>query len=209
MKCSCKKDIRLAVDTFVALILVLVFAGVLIHPCGYGRCEGSNDAKLSNLMTNLQSVRAQLELYKLHHKIYPTDVAVGLTSKTNADGTINKSGAYGPYMKQFPANPYVDDLTQALKTSGVDGEGWSYDSATGTFAANTAGHEKNRPCHSRPLIRWVQLTCWAYRMCSGLRAADSDASPCGTATRCTWLLIRQYAWIANPLRVAYLLRSSR
>jgi CheY-like chemotaxis protein len=37
--------------------------------------------------------------------------------------------------------PDVDDLALAVKTSGEDGEGWSYDFATGTFAANTPGHE--------------------------------------------------------------------
>jgi len=64
-----------------------------------------------------------------------------LTSKTDADGTINKSGAYGPYVRQFPLNPYVDNPAQAAGSGGGDWEGWSYNSSTGVFAANTIGHQ--------------------------------------------------------------------
>jgi len=102
----------------------------------------ANLSKLSNLTTNLQSVRAQMELYRLHHNgSYPTNIADGLTKKTKSDGTVDAAGAYGPYMCRFPANPFVEDEAQAVKTSGADGEGWSYDPRSGVFTANSPGHE--------------------------------------------------------------------
>jgi hypothetical protein len=44
-------------------------------------------------------------------------------------------------MEQFWSNPFVDDPVETVKTSGKSGEGWSYDSVTGMFRANTTGHE--------------------------------------------------------------------
>ena len=134
------------VFTIVKILMVVVMLGVLAvcvvpHSCG---CDSGN-ARFSNLATNLQSIRTQLELYKIHHGgAYPTDITAQLTSKTDADGTINASGAYGPYMQQFPANPYVIDPAnpyvidpvQAVKTTGAPGEGWDYDPATGVFRFN-------------------------------------------------------------------------
>ena len=103
--------------------------------------EASSDAKLSNLTTNLQSIRAQLELYRLHHNgVYPPAIDAGLTSKSDSDGTINPAGAYGPYMQQFPANPFVDDPALANLADGTAGAGWTYDAASGAFAAGTAAH---------------------------------------------------------------------
>jgi len=100
--------------------------------------EASSDAKLSNLTTNLQSIRAQLELYRLHHNgMYPTDLTNQLTRKTDQDGTLNPAGAYGPYLQQFPANPFIDDPVLAVATTGAAGEGWAYVAASGSFTANS------------------------------------------------------------------------
>jgi len=133
-------------DTFrlldVFVIVVILLGGLQVYRTYYRtRYSHGSDARLSNLTTNLQSIRAQLELYRLHHNgKYPTDIRDQLTGKTDSDGTPNAAGAYGPYLKQFPANPFVRRASKAVKTSGAPGEGWSYDPATGVFLANTRGH---------------------------------------------------------------------
>ena len=136
---KCTKTTRLLVDVLLVVILIGILTRMAVPEFG-GECN-PHDLKLSNLTTNLQLIRAQLELYKKHHGAYPMNITAQMTKKIDADGTINTAGEYGPYVQQFPANPFIDDPAQAIKTSGADGEGWSYDSATGTFAANTAGHE--------------------------------------------------------------------
>lgn len=130
------------VDVLIAVVILAVLHDVAgVQKVLIPRCFTA-PSKPSMLAENLQSIRAQLELYRLHHGgAYPADINTQLTSKTDTDGTINKLGAYGPYMQKFPANPFVDDPTQAVKAGGVAGEGWSYDSVTGAFAANTVGHE--------------------------------------------------------------------
>jgi general secretion pathway protein G len=137
---SSNKVVSLLLDVLLVVALVALLTYLAVPEFG-GDCDTS-DLKLSNLTTKLQLIRAQLELYKTeHNQRYPTDIVTGLTRKTSADGIVNKSGACGPYLQQFPANPFVDDAAQAVKTSGRPGEGWSYDSTTGVFAANTPGHE--------------------------------------------------------------------
>jgi len=127
--------------TLVEILIVVIILGILAAIVVPQFTEASSDAKLSNLTTNLQSIRAQLELYRLHHNgVYPADINAALTSKSDQDGTINPAGAYGPYMQQFPANPFVDDPADAVATDGAAGSGWAYDAADGSFSANTAGH---------------------------------------------------------------------
>ncbi|MBT3199163.1 MAG: prepilin-type N-terminal cleavage/methylation domain-containing protein [Phycisphaerales bacterium] len=125
--------------TLVEILIVVIILGILAAIVVPQFTEASSDAKLSNLTTNLQAIRAQLELYRLHHNgVYPADVAVGLTTKTDSDG--NAGGIYGPYMQQFPANPFVDDAAAAVLCDGAVGSGWSYTAATGSFSAATAAH---------------------------------------------------------------------
>ena len=128
--------------TLVEILIVVIILGILAAIVVPQFTEASSDAKLSNLTTNLQSIRAQLELYRLHHNgVYPpVDVTSALTMKSDSDGTLNAAGAYGPYMQQFPANPFIDVAADAVKTDGVAGSGWSYTAATGVFIAFSTGH---------------------------------------------------------------------
>lgn len=104
--------------------------------------EAHAKAKLSNLTTNLMTIRAQLEFYTLHHDgKYPADVVEGLTKKTDAGGVVSAVGEFGPYIHVFPANPFVNDPDAAVKTSGADGDGWFYNPNTGEFRPNSPGHE--------------------------------------------------------------------
>lgn len=121
-------------------LMALIVVAVVVVPQYTCACNG--DAKGSNLTTNLQSIRAQLELYRLQHDgKYPTDITAQLTEKTDIDGKLTRSGQFGPYMQRFPANPFVHDQDEAIKTSGAPRDGWFYEAETGAFFANTYGHK--------------------------------------------------------------------
>ncbi len=126
-------------DLLILLMVILAVLGVAVYMVPQFTTSG--DAPLSNLMTNLQSIRAQLELYRLHHNgAYPADIVAGLTRKTTESGVVSRTGTFGPYFQEFPKNAFVDDPVKAAKTSGAPGEGWSYDPKTGALIANTPGH---------------------------------------------------------------------
>ncbi len=128
--------------TLVEILIVVIILGILAAIVVPQFSEATTDAKLSNLTTNLQSIRAQLELYRLHHNgaYPPTAVTDALTKKTTSAGVVDPAGVYGPYMQQFPVNPFIDIAADAIKTDGVAGSGWNYVPATGSFTANSAGH---------------------------------------------------------------------
>lgn len=127
--------------TLIEVLWVIMFLGLLAAIIAPRFADATGDAKLSNLTKNLQSVRAQLELYRLqHNNTYPSDISVQLTSKTDEDGTINPSGVFGPYMRFFPDNRFIEDPVKSDATGGAAGDGWNYTSATGVFLANSAGH---------------------------------------------------------------------
>ena len=127
--------------TLVEILIVVIILGILAAIVVPQFTEASSDAKLSNLTTNLQSIRAQLELYRLHHNgVYPPDITAGLTQKSTQDGVIDAAGAYGPYLQQFPANPFIDDAAASVATDGAAGSGWGYTAASGSFVANSTGH---------------------------------------------------------------------
>lgn len=130
-----------AAFTLVEILIVVVILGILAAIIIPQFTSAAEDSKLSNLVSNLQAIRAQLELYKMHHnETYPTNPNTQLTQKTDSDGTLNATGAYGPYLLMFPANPFVDDPAKAKLTTGGAGEGWTYTSTSGVLTANTTGH---------------------------------------------------------------------
>ena len=123
--------------TLVEILIVVVILGILAAIVVPQFTEASNDAKESALSSDLQTVRSQLELYKIQHNGgYPATLSL-LTSKTTIAGVVSATGAYGPYLQKIPNNPFTDTAT--IKTTGTAGSGteaWFYDAATGVFQAN-------------------------------------------------------------------------
>jgi hypothetical protein len=67
-------------------------------------------AKKNNLLTLLQSLRSQLELYKIQHNDKLPEMSrypawAQLTKKTRPDGTPSAEGSFGPYLQSPPVNP--------------------------------------------------------------------------------------------------------
>ena len=79
----------------------------------------------------------QLELYRLQHNTtYPklATWTAQMTGKTDADGTANASGAYGPYLLAVPVNPM--DNSSAIDAAQDGSGGWAYNQTTGLFQAD-------------------------------------------------------------------------
>ena len=131
--------------TLVEILIVVIILGILAAIVIPQFSEASDDARLSSMVSDLQTVRCQLELYRVEHGIYPDGVdstawVAQLTGKTMKDGTAwdNTVGTdYGPYMQIFPTNPFNDLSDVAFGgAAGDNSTGWRFDSTTGKFAAN-------------------------------------------------------------------------
>jgi len=129
--------------TLVELLIVVIILGILAAVVVPQFSDASGDAQLSSLTTNLQTIRGQLELYKLQHGgLYPAMATFSdqMTGTTDVDGATTGSD-FGPYLQAIPNNPFsnANDVTGTVSTDGT--KGWYYDQATGVFKANdSAAH---------------------------------------------------------------------
>jgi general secretion pathway protein G len=133
--------------TLVEILIVVVILGILAAIVIPQFTNASTEAKTNSLMSNLQSVRSQIELYKVQHNdLLPSPEAAGtwtrMTSKTTIAGVVADDGTYGPYLQQVPKNPFNDKSTVDLNgTVGDNNAGWEFNSTTGAFQADdTAAH---------------------------------------------------------------------
>jgi len=93
---------------------------------------------------DLQTVRSQIELYKIQHKqqlpggVDGVSFVKAMTRGTNACGSLNPGNPYGPYLTTIPANRR--NGLDSIEIDGILGGGnygWHYDTRTGRFHADT------------------------------------------------------------------------
>ena len=122
--------------TLVEILIVVVILGILAAIVIPQFTDASTEAKESSLKSDLQTMRSQIELYKIQHN----DTAPALltfeaqmTAYTLVDGTASTAGAddtYGPYLQQVPTNQF-NDLNTLDADGAAGGGGWEYTAATG------------------------------------------------------------------------------
>ena len=130
--------------TLVEILIVVVILGILAAIVIPQFSQASTEARESSLASNLQSIRSQIELYKIQHNDNPPSFAnfvAQMTGKTDQDGTVNANGAFGPYLQnKVPNNPFTGTNTlDQSGTAGDDGGAWEYDESNGEFYADDSG----------------------------------------------------------------------
>ena len=100
--------------TLVEILIVVIILGILAAIVIPQFTSASQDARKNSLTSQLQTLRSQIELYKLQHLdqlpsslIATTPTWDQLVNKTNASGTTGTSTAFpfGPYLQSAPTNP--------------------------------------------------------------------------------------------------------
>ena len=129
--------------TLVEILIVVVILGILAAIVIPQFTDASTQAKENSLCADLQTVRSQIQLYKIQH----TDALPGAGSATfeeamigftDVDGAVATTGTlYGPYLQKLPTNPFdnSDAVTEGTGTPG-SGVGWYFNTSTGNFYAN-------------------------------------------------------------------------
>lgn len=145
--------------TLVEILIVVVILGILAAIVIPQFTEASTEAKTSSLATDLQSVRSQIELYKIQHNdnlpgvVNGTHTAqgggatawvnsmIGCTDIFGEPLAIGDPNGYGPYLQKIPTNQFVDSDVVTLGTDNppavdVSGsQGWYFNTALGRFWA--------------------------------------------------------------------------
>jgi general secretion pathway protein G len=142
--------------TLVEILIVVIILGILAAIVIPQFTEASNDARESALASDLQTMRSQVELYKIQHldclpgddqatpvvDVTDADFVADLTVQTDQDGTAGTT--FGPYLQTFPSNPFVSGATTNTITSGAGASpgnglsGWWLNTTTGKVSPNDA-----------------------------------------------------------------------
>ncbi len=138
--------------TLVEILIVVVILGILAAIVIPQFTSASVEAKESALVSNLQSIRSQIELYKIHHndalpgtQSGSPDFETAMTTKTDQYG--DPGGRFGPYMQKIPDNPFSGAIGNentvtdgvAATAPGDDSSGWWFVTSgadAGLFQAN-------------------------------------------------------------------------
>jgi len=117
------------------LVAIISTSGGIMAP---GVTASTMRAKQCSFKSDIQTIRCQLELYKIQHSCqFPPAVsfegfAAALTTK-GRDGT-------GPYLREIPPNPFNGDrkvrFESGESTAGSGKAGWVFNTTTGTFQAD-------------------------------------------------------------------------
>ena len=137
--------------TLVEILIVVVILGILAAIVIPQFTEASTEAKLSSLCTDLQTLRSQIELYKIQHNDIPPDdtaFVAQMTTYSDIDGATAAAKTavfcYGPYIQKVPVNQFnnrldatgIHGLLDNTGTVGDDVGSWEYTEATGSIYAD-------------------------------------------------------------------------
>jgi general secretion pathway protein G len=142
--------------TLVEILIVVVILGILAAIVVPQFTQASTEAKMNSLCSNLQSLRSQIELYKVQHNDLPplaanfsaqmtetTDIGTATTRGTPSGTKVRSAtNAYGPYLERVPENPFDNSnavTAVANQAAAGSGAGWAYVEATGEIYANDPG----------------------------------------------------------------------
>ena len=139
--------------TLVEILIVVVILGILAAVVIPQFTEASTEAKTSSLCTDLQTVRSQIELYKVQHNdqlpgVGGATLVQALIGKTNVAGAVGTD--YGPYLQKIPSNQFapaaianVIDTGATNPTAVSTTGGWFFNTSTGeVMAVDSTDHMK-------------------------------------------------------------------
>ncbi|MBT8485399.1 MAG: prepilin-type N-terminal cleavage/methylation domain-containing protein [Phycisphaerales bacterium] len=101
--------------TLIEILIVVVILGILAAIVIPQFTDASEDAMLSSVRSQLQTLRSQVELYKVQNQ--------GVASDLVADQWTDLTG--GDYIQQPPTNPFNDSTTVA--GAAAAGVAWIWD----------------------------------------------------------------------------------
>jgi len=133
--------------TLVEILIVVIILGILAAIVIPQFTSASQDARKNSLTSQLQTIRSQLELYKLQHLDNLPTTLIGsapvwdqLTVKTNSGGTTGATTAFafGPYLQAAPTNTLNGLTTVAVVAADQTMGGANGSGSTIGFVINSA-----------------------------------------------------------------------
>jgi len=127
-----REENRFSYIEVVTAVIVLGLVGMTVFP---KFIEANEESRTGELIDGLQTVRAQLALYRVQHedRYPPTHSFEGFKS-----AMTTRVGQCGPYVRKIPVNPCngLDTIRFNGEPAGANQAGWRFDTKTGLFQAD-------------------------------------------------------------------------
>jgi len=133
--------------TLVEILIVVVILGILAAIVIPQFSDASTEAKTSSLCSDLQTMRSQIELYKIQHNDQLPGAGAAtfvqaMTGQTDVAGAVGTD--YGPYLQKIPTNQFndLDTIEEEAGSVGLGGgnAGWHFNTVSGAWHADTDDH---------------------------------------------------------------------
>ncbi len=129
--------------TLVEILIVVVILGILAAIVIPQFTDASTEARVAALASDLQTVRSQIELYKIQHldQLPPTTSFAAFETAMTTQG----ADGFGPYIVKIPSNAFATANQNVVEfgttsiAAGLAGDGdpgWILNTTTGKFQAN-------------------------------------------------------------------------
>jgi general secretion pathway protein G len=125
--------------TLVEILIVVIILGILAAIVIPQFTNASTNARVASTVSQLQSLRSQIQLYKLQHNDTLPDLVANqwsqFMSKTDVTGSTTATTGlnFGPYLESTPSNPL--NGFSAVAAAPAASTGWVYDKTTGDIKA--------------------------------------------------------------------------
>ena len=155
--------------TLVEILIVMAMLAILAMIVLPKLASSSEEARDAALSTDLKTLRRQFELYKHDHNgnIGPEvnesgafdlpNMKARLTSRTKATGELDNNGPCGPYLTEWPSNPFVAPAVAETIKSGKavtpprdDTSGWYFSIITRQIHVNSSEGAESVELESPP-----------------------------------------------------------
>jgi general secretion pathway protein G len=130
--------------TLVEILIVVVILGILAAIVIPQFSNASQEASVNRVRADLQTMRSQIELYKIQHLGTPPALATfanQMTLQTNVSGVTGAADSnLGPYLQSIPQNAFT--LSNQVVAADAATYGWVY-TVTGNLATIVACNSAN------------------------------------------------------------------
>ena len=119
--------------TLVEILIVVIILGILAAIVIPQFTNASNDARNSSVASTLQTLRGQVELYKIQHADTPpalasmwTNMLFASNTQGTTNATVDAAHPLGPYIQAAPINPANGQSGIAAAGAAGGTIGWAY-----------------------------------------------------------------------------------